>query len=83
MTTGTESWCGTLKKFILKEKEARIFFHKIPIRHWLMTASRTINSLAPQACPAYRTSASTGKKGKKNKSGRVKVVSLAAATSTV
>lgn len=46
---------------LLRGKETGIVIHKIPIRHWSITASRTINSLALQSCPLYRTVMSSGK----------------------
>lgn len=59
---------------VLRNKEAEIFIHKIPISHWLMTSSKTVNSLV---CPAFRTSIFTGKNKTKQSTLQqiVKVVS--------
>ena len=72
LSLGVELW----RKFsLLGDKEAGIFIHEIPIRHWLRTASRVTNPLALHTCPAYRTSAPTSKKKSLNRESKVLAVS--------
>lgn len=62
MAIWVQSWCRTLKKLILTEdKESGIFIHKIPIKLWLRTSTKTINFLALKSCPAHRISVLTYK----------------------